>query len=193
MSITIEKLNERHLHMVSAFSCIEREEDLQEFNSKERRRIKRHSKDMEDFLKNESLEDQEKGLSTTHLFIDEDKIVAYISLCNDSIGLELEERDEMGLNYLTVPAVKIARLAVDSNYQGHGLGKMLIQFAAYMSNSIRKWSGIVFITLDCYEHRVSFYEGIGFVRNLKQPIKLPYDSPISMRLGLDRYLESIEN
>ena len=45
-------------------------------------------------------------------------------------------------------------------------------------------SGIAFITLDCYEHRVSFYEAMGFVKNVIQPIILPYDTPISMRLGL---------
>ena len=48
-----------------------------------------------------------------------------------------------------------------------------------------------FLTLDCYAHRVSFYEAIGFVQNLIQPVVLPYDSPISMRMGLDLYLEKV--
>lgn len=53
-------------------------------------------------------------------------------------------------------------------------------------------SGLAFLTLDCYEHRVSFYESVGFVKNLVQPISLPYDTPISMRIGLEEYLERIE-
>ena len=40
------------------------------------------------------------------------KLVAYLALCNDAIRLELEEWDDMELPYTTVPAVKVARLAV---------------------------------------------------------------------------------
>jgi len=72
---------------------------LLEYNAKTRKRILKHSNEMEIFLKDEAYEEQEKGLNTTHLFIDTDanKIAAYISLCNDSIGLELEERNDMGM------------------------------------------------------------------------------------------------
>lgn len=179
--------------MVDAFSCIEKPEALVQYNSKERRRIIKHSQEMEVFLKEEALSEQEKGLNTTHLFIDADaeKIVGYVSLCNDSIRLEFEERDELGLSYTTVPAAKIARLAVSNEYQRQGIGKSLIMFSAYMGQKIREISGLTFLTLDCYEHRVSFYESVGFVRNLIQPIVLPYDSPISMRLCLDKYLEQV--
>lgn len=180
--------------MVDAFSCVETSEMLMDYNSKVRRRIIKHSKEMEDFLKKEALEEQDKGLNTTHLFIDREvcKIVAYVSLCNDSIGLELEERDSMNMSYTTVPAVKIARLAVSVDYQGLGIRKSLIQFSAYMGKKIKEISGLAFITLDCYEHRVSFYESVGFVKNLIQPIVLPYDTPISMRIGLEEYLERVE-
>ena len=65
-------------------------------------------------------------------------------------------------------------------------------FSAYMGRKIREISGLTFLTLDCYEHRVSFYEKVGFVKNLVQPIILPYDLPISMRLGLDEYLERMQ-
>lgn len=193
MNFIIEKLSEKHLQMLGAFSCIESEKILSKYDSKTRRRIKKHSKEMEDFLKNESLDEQSKVLNSTRLFIDTDtgKVIAYLSLCNDSIRLEIEERDELNLTYTTVPAIKIARLAVDSQYQGQGIGKMLIKFAAYMGDKIHQMSGLIFLTLDCYEHRVAFYESVGFVRNIIQPIELKYDSPISMRLAIDTYFEKI--
>ena len=53
-------------------------------------------------------------------------------------------------------------------------------------------SGLAFLTLDCFEHRVSFYESVGFVKKLIQPILLPYDTPISMRIGLEEYLERMK-
>lgn len=194
MDLIIRKLSEEHLPMVDALSCIEIPEMLTQYNAKTRRRIIKHSKEMEDFLKEEAFEEQEKGLNTTHLFIDKEsgKIAAYVSLCNDSIGLELEERDNMGLSYTTVPALKNARLAVAVEYQGMGLGKSLIQFSAYMGRKVKEMSGLAFLTLDCFEHRVSFYESVGFVKNLIQPILLPYDTPISMRIGLEEYLERMK-
>lgn len=194
MKYEIERMDEKHLPLVGAFSCVESEELLRQYASKVRRRIRKHSKEMEDFLKNEAWLEQEKGLNTTYLWIDTERseIISYISFCNDSIRLDLEERDALSLSYTTIPALKIARLAVSNKYQGNGIGKKLIQFAAYVGVKIRIYSGLAFLTLDCYEHRVSFYESAGFVKNTIQPIQLPYDSPISMRLVLDTYLENVD-
>ena len=88
----------------------------------------------------------------------------------------------MELPYTTIPAVKVARLAVSVDYQGKGIGKEALQFAIYVAQMVRDYSGVVFLTLDCYEHRVSYYEKFGFQRNLFQPVVLDYNSPVSMRL-----------
>lgn len=193
MNLQIQKLSEEHSPMVNAFSCIDSQQILNQYNSKERRRILRHSQEMNSFLKTEAYKEQKTGLNTTHLFIDPktNKLVAYVTLCNDSIRLDFSERNNMGYSYATIPALKIARLAVSSDYQRHGIGKLLIQFSAYMGMQIQKISGIVFLTLDCYQHRVSFYESVGFVKNTIQPITLPYDTPVSMRLELKEYLAQI--
>ena len=193
MDFVIQRLSDENKHMTDGFSCVETDEMLSGLNAKERRRIRKHSKDMEDFLRDEAYEEQEKGLSRTYLFIRDGRLIAYLSLCNDAIRLEFEERDGMELPYTTVPAVKVARLAVSVDYQGKGLGKEALQFAVYVSQMIRDYSGVVFLTLDCYEHRVGYYEKFGFQRNLYQPVILDYDSPVSMRLWIDRYLEYKSN
>lgn len=191
--MSFERLSERHLPLVDAFHCVESDELLSAFNAKERRRIKRHSEEMELFLKEEAYSEQELGMNTTYLFLDDNsgKILAYVSLCNDAINLEFQERENEGITYGSAPALKIARLAVDVSVMRQGIGKHMIEFSAYQAQLIREHSGIFFLTLDCYAHRVSFYEAIGFVQNLIQPVVLPYDSPISMRMGLDLYLEKV--
>lgn len=191
--MSFERLSERHLPLVDAFHCVESDELLSEFNAKERRRIKKHSEEMELFLKEEAYSEQELGMNTTYLFLDDNsgKILAYVSLCNDAINLEFQEREDEGITYGSAPALKIARLAVDVSVMRQGIGKHMIEFSAYQAQLIREHSGIFFLTLDCYAHRVSFYEAIGFVQNLVQPVVLPYDSPISMRMGLDLYLEKV--
>lgn len=189
----IQRLCEDNLNLLNSFTCVESAESLQSLSAKERRRVIKHSKEMDDFLKKEAYYDQEKGLSTTYLFVQNSIVVAYLSLCNDAIQLDFEEKSDMELTYTTEPALKIARLAVSNSFQGNGFGLEAIQYAILVSQKIRKLSGVVFLTLDCYEHRVSYYEKIGFVRNLVQPIELPFDSPISMRLWIDNYLESIKS
>lgn len=193
MKLEVHKLSEKHLPMVNAFSCVEKQATLQKFNSKIRKRIKKHSEEMESFLKTKAYDEQKEGINTTHLFIDIDtqKIIAYLSLCNDNIKLDLSERDNMSYSYMTIPALKIARLAVATEYQHNGIGKMLINFAIYLGMEIREMSGLAFLTLDCYEHRRSYYESIGFIKNMIQPIMLPYDTPISMRLEIKGYLEKM--
>lgn len=195
MNFSIEKIAKKHLPMVGDFFCGERTELLNHYNAKIRRRILRRSKEMETFLREKALQDQEEGLSTTHLFIDEIemKIVGFVSLCNDSIRLATDEKKETNLLYATIPALKIARLAVASDYQRSGIGKLLVRFVAVIAKRIKEMSGIVFITLDCYEYRISFYESMGFVKNMIQPVSIPYDSPISMRIGLEEYWKHVKS
>lgn len=64
-------------------------------------------------------------------------------------------------------------------------------FSPFQSFEMRKYCGVLFLTLDCYEHRLSFYSQHGFAENVIQPVKLSFDSPISIRISLDDYLERI--
>lgn len=191
----IEILDESHSSLIDEFSCVEDEEKLKKlFNSRERRRIKRHSEEIDCFLKEEALEEQKQGLNTTHIFIEENKIVGFVSICNDSIQLEYNERSKEHIVYENVPAVKVARLGVSNVFQGNRFGYKLLDFSVVLAVLVRKFSGIKFLTVDCYEHRLSFYETFGFVKNTCQPSqKRNYDNPISLRLHIDKYLEKLED
>lgn len=193
MAFNIERLSKKHLPMVDAFSCVETDDELQGIKSKKRRRIQDHSRNVENFLKTEALIEQDRSMNTTHVLIDEEKnrIAAFISLCNDSIRLEVDERNDFGITHASVPALKIARLAVSNEYKHTGKGKMLVYYSALMGIKIRPYSGVSFLTLDCYEHRSSYYEEIGFVKNAIQQSQASFDSPISMRMHIDTYLEKL--
>ncbi len=181
-----EILDQRHANLVTAFSCVETDEMLTNLQSKYKRRVRNHSKEMDDFLKNEALQEQELQTSKTHLLLDDDgkNIIAYISLCADSIKLEFDEREEENIPYSTAPAIKIARLAVSVQHRGEGFGRELIEYAAYIATNVSESCGVVFLTLDCYEHRKDFYLHMGFKENIVQPNTRKYDSPISMRINL---------
>ena len=193
MKLQIVNLHEKHLPLVDVFSCLESNETLSKMNAKNRRRVIKHSKELDEFLKHEALNEQRKGLNSTHLFIDteQNRIVGYVSLCTDGIRLEYSEQKSLNMRYCIVPAIKIARLAVSNKYQNLGIGSKLIDFSVFIANEINKQAGVTFLTLDCYEHRVSYYQSKGFKRNMIQLTKLSYDSPISMRLSLANYLHHI--
>lgn len=195
MQLSIEMLNSTHSVLIKNFSCIESAKELVGKKSNERKKIIQRSKEIDDFLKKEALPEQECKLNTTHLFIDKDvnKLVGFVSLCNDSIPLQLEERRGYGITYGTVPALKIARLAVSNEYHGNGIANLMMQYSAHIAAEIRHKSGLAFLTLDCYKHRKSFYEEkFGFIVNAAaEANKKNAQAPISMRLHLDTYLKQI--
>lgn len=196
MKIEVCGLEEKHMSLLDEFSCVETEDELRMYNAKTRKRIKRLSKEMDDFLKYEAYVDQEKGLSRTHLLVvknedKKEKIAAYISLCNDSVKLDVAEKEDLGYAYKFVPSMKIARLAVSTEFKHLGIGKYMIDFAVLKGWEIRAVSGLALINIDCFKHRQSYYEDIGFVSNSLQQYENSSHLPINMRIVLDEYLENL--
>ena len=67
-------------------------------------------------------------------------------------------------NYEFLPAVKIARLAVDNRYRSSGIGSTLISYAiALIRDRIAENVGCRFVVTDAKSEAVSFYEKQGFV------------------------------
>ena len=71
--LKFEKLSKRHQPLIDVFCCVEKDDTLVEYKSSHRKRIVGHSKDIEDFLKYEALDEQNNGYSVTHMLIDNTK------------------------------------------------------------------------------------------------------------------------
>lgn len=191
--LKIVRLSEEYIDTLAIFNCInEDDRAVNGYKAKKRRKFLAYSENINHFLKFEALEEQKQGLNTTFLLLVENKIAGFISLCNDSIRLDLNERDEDSVPYTNIPALKIARLAIDNKYQYNGWGDFLIKYAVSIAMEIRKLSGIKFLTVDCYEHRLSYYkEKIGFKENANQAPNRQPDNPLSLRLNIDEYLNEL--
>lgn len=59
----IEKLEQKHLSAIDAFACVDTENELSQYKSKIKKRVRHHSQEMKDFLKNEAFAEQEKSLT----------------------------------------------------------------------------------------------------------------------------------
>jgi ribosomal protein S18 acetylase RimI-like enzyme len=102
------------------------------------------------------------------------KIAAYMSLIMDAIKLSFTEKELHNLNYpfRTIPAMKIAKLAVDSYFSEKykGIGTFMIDSAERLALACNTaYCACRFLTVDAdIEHNgtvIEFYQKNGFVPN----------------------------
>lgn len=120
------------------------------------------------FLQKQAKQFQQSSIAQTYVAVTDDKsIVGYVSLTCSEIDLEngYELNDcAQANNYSFLPAVKIARLAVDNRYRGQSIGQNLVNFSlALVLDSIASNVGCRFIVTDAKKDAVGFYEKQGFV------------------------------
>jgi len=143
-----------------------------------------------DYLFQDALRSQNDHVALTWLLKERDTgiIIAYMSLIADAIKLSVSEKEIHNLNYpfKTIPAMKIAKLAVSNTVQKKykGLGTYMISNALAIARTCnRQLFACRFLTVDAdIEHNesvIKFYEKNGFVSNAEMNNKRT--KTISMR------------
>ena len=129
-----------------------------------------------DYLVNDAHRSMNDYIALTWLLTERktEKIAAYMSLIMDAIKLSFSEKELHHLSYpfRTIPAMKIAKLAVDQNFTDKfkGLGTFMINSAESFAEACNAtYCACRFITVDAdLEHDpgvLSFYEKNGFIQN----------------------------
>jgi len=120
--------------------------------------------DLNDFLKNDALVDQEWMVSKTYLCCLKKSITGYITLVTDTLEVKVvDEKDGIkGYPYHKYPCVRIARLAVDKTFERRGIGRFLMLAAIGMAIDVSSKIGCRYITVDSKPGSVGFYEKHGF-------------------------------
>lgn len=139
-------------HMVHSFDC----DDI----------------DLNDFLRNDSLKQQEQLFGVTYLLQDQQRTAAFFTLINDKIKLEEGQsrnywNTQIGKNIpynkrrKDYPAVKLGRLGVQKELKNMGIGTMILRYLKnwFVTNSK---TGCRFLTVDAYTQSISFYQKNGF-------------------------------
>lgn len=134
-----------------------------------------YNKELEKFLKEDALHNQDHNISLTFLWFYKSKIVSYMTLLTDRIRLQADLVPfflQKGIHYNTLPALKIGRLCVDDRFQRRNLGKLMvyaaIEKAKYCNQEI---AGCRFLTVDAKQNSVIFYEKLGFIKLEKQQLE----------------------
>ena len=127
------------------------------------------------WLRQVARQHQEKGLSKTFVATGEDpaRICAYYALTLaelDSRNLPQGWRRKLPRR---TPAVRLARLAVDKQHQGQGLGEWLVVDALTRAQRIYHEAGGIGLFVDAIDaHAAGFYRRLGFQPAPDRPLLL---------------------
>ncbi|MDR2716895.1 MAG: GNAT family N-acetyltransferase [Treponema sp.] len=129
-----------------------------------------------EYLLHEAFRSQNDQMALTWLLLERSTgaIVAYMSLIADAIKLSATEKELHNLDYpfKTVPAMKIAKLAVSAPFREkyRGIGSLMVEMAIEIAEACNEqYFACRFITVDAdIEHNESvlnFYLKNGFIPN----------------------------
>ena len=120
--------------------------------------------DLNDFLKNDALENQEQMVSRTYVCFYEKQLVGFYTLTTDIIEVKHVEEPHRwdGYKHKRYPAIKLARLSVDSRFERKGVGRLLLSAAVSIALNVSKYVGCRYMTVDAKQEAIGFYEKYGF-------------------------------
>jgi GNAT superfamily N-acetyltransferase len=130
---------------------------------RERRRRKFHSGEarVDQWLATSALQHQEKHLSVTKVLLDDNGAIAgYYTLATGQVDFgELPVEVVKRLPQRILPVAALAWLGVDSQYQGRGIGRLLLAQSLRDCWEAGKTFAFVAVILDCInDDAKSFYE-----------------------------------
>lgn len=120
---------------------------------------------LNDWLKRYSLQAQQSGSAKTFVICLQQTVVAYVSLTLGQIDtFDAPDRVRQGMGQYPIPMIILARLAVDRQYRGLGLGTGLLKEAIKKALIIAEHAGVrALITHPLDEEAKTFYLRFGFV------------------------------
>lgn len=131
---------------------------------------------MNDWLRRIARQHQDKGLSKTFVAVGEEvpeRICGYYALTLS----ELENRhlpvDWRGRLPRRIPGIRLGRLATDKQFQGKGLGELLLVDALMRTQRIYREAGGIGLFVDAVDERAAaYYRRFGFVAAPDNPLLL---------------------
>lgn len=116
------------------------------------------------FLSRYALRNDELGIGKTFVALNENnQIAGYFTLATAQVAYQEIPDDFRGkLPKYPIPALRIARLAVNKDLKGKGIGKWLLAQAFIKAIHVADVTGLYFIIVDAKETSKSFYEHYGF-------------------------------
>ena len=131
-------------------------------------------------------------IGTTYVAVQGDQIVGFTTVSSGELTAETVAKAlRRRLPAYPLPVLRLARLAVDERFQGHGIGRLLLRSMLELALEMRDRVGCVGVVVDAKPDAVSFYIALGFT-----PIRLVSGTlgdrpePIALFLPIARIAEA---
>lgn len=132
---------------------------------------------LDTYLQQQAGQHQRGAIATTHVLTDDSdpaRILGYCSLAAAQLQLhDLQPADRRRLPAYPVPAVRLGRLAVATDAQGKGYGRLLLGHAMNCCVALRGQLGVRVLVVDALDERAAtFYRLHGFHETAEKTLTL---------------------
>lgn len=102
-------------------------------------------------------------IGTTYVAVQGDRIVGFVTVSSgEMVAKTLAKSLRRRLPAYPLPILRLARLAVDARFQGHGIGKLLLRAMLTLALEMRDRLGCIGVVVDAKPDAVAFYSSLGF-------------------------------
>ncbi len=102
-------------------------------------------------------------IGSTYIAVQGDYVAGFATVSSGEMVAEtLSKALRKRLPSYPLPILRIARLAVDTRFQGHGIGRLLLRAMLELSLEMRDRTGCIGVLVDAKADAVNFYSRLGF-------------------------------
>lgn len=102
-------------------------------------------------------------IGTTYVAVQGDRIVGFVTVSSgEMVADKLTKNLRRRLPAYPLPILRLARLAVDERFQGHGIGRLLLRTMFELALEIWDRIGCIGVIVDAKPDAVTFYSSLGF-------------------------------
>lgn len=128
---------------------------------------------LDDWLKKRALANQASRASRTFVVCDSNRVVGYYALAMGSVSHEIAHRKVKQNMPKPVPVMVLARLAVDLEWKGQGVGRSLVRDAMLRTLNISEQVGCSALLVHAIDDDAkSYYENLGLYASPIEPLTL---------------------
>lgn len=133
-------------------------------NTHDRRRFDCGDSALNEYLRRYARQHADANISRTYVASQEQQICGYYSLAMAAIKKQqLPSKHHNRFADYPVPMARLARLAIDTGYQGQGIGKLLLMDALYRCLELSRNIGMAGVIVDAkHEQAQAFYQNFEF-------------------------------
>ncbi len=128
---------------------------------------------LDEWLKHRAMANEESGASRTYVICSGSRVVGYYALAAGAVAHTLAPGSVRRNMPDPVPVMVMGRLALDSRFQGRGIGLDLLMDAVLRSVQAAQIAGIRAMMVHAMSDRAKrFYEKAGFIESPEHPMLL---------------------